>query len=302
MIFNNFMKTTICSIGECMIEMTNLKHNSYNFSIAGDTLNFSSYLNHRIFKTFYVTAIGASDINKAVINFFKEKKINIDLVKKNSFKEIGLYLIKNTKKGEKQFYYWRDDSAAKFFLNNINKNLFKKYKFDYIYLTGITLSLLDTKNIDKFITSLLFLKKRNSKVIFDFNIRIKRWSKKNLNLYLNKILPNVDILFCSGEDLISWKNNDHLQTFYNVLKKFNIHHGIYRKNEEYNYSYYKNIKYMIKNKSIKKTVDTSGAGDGYNAAYLSNFIISNNPQLALKNASEIGAKIVMKKGAIVNVK
>ena len=149
---------------------------------------------------------------------------------------------------------------------------------------------------------MLFLKKRNSKVIFDFNIRIKRWSKKNLNLYLNKILPNVDILFCSGEDLISWKNNDHLQTFYNVLKKFNIHHGIYRKNEEYNYSYYKNIKYMIKNKSIKKTVDTSGAGDGYNAAYLSNFIISNNPKLALKNASEIGAKIVMKKGAIVNVK
>ena len=59
---------------------------------------------------------------------------------------------------------------------------------------------------------------------------------------------------------------------------------------------------MIKNKSIKKVVDTSGAGDGYNAAYLSNFIISNNPQLALKNASEIGAKIVMKKGAIVNVK
>jgi sugar/nucleoside kinase (ribokinase family) len=49
-------------------------------------------------------------------------------------------------------------------------------------------------------------------------------------------------------------------------------------------------------------VDTSGAGDGYNAAYLSSFIISNNPQIALNEASKIGAKIVMKKGAIVNVK
>jgi len=119
---------------------------------------------------------------------------------------------------------------------------------------------------------------------------------------LNTILPNIDILFCSGEDLVCWKKNDYVKTFENILKKFNIYHAIYRKNEEYNYSFYKNKKYMIINKPIKKVVDTSGAGDGYNAAYLSNFIISKNPQLALKNASKIGAKIVMQKGAIVNVK
>ena len=295
------MKTTICSIGECMIEMTNVEKELYNYSVAGDTLNFTSYLDQSIFNKFYLTAIGTSDINKGVISFLKKKKINTDLVKKIYSKEIGLYLIKNTKRGEKQFYYWRDDSAAKFFFNKIEKSLFKKYKFDYIYLTGITLSLLDAKNIDKFITHLSILRKKNNKIIFDFNIRIKRWSKKNLNLYLNTILPNIDILFCSGEDLVCWKKNDYVKTFENILKKFNIYHAIYRKNEEYNYSFYKNKKYMIKNKSIKNVVDSSGAGDGYNAAYLSNFIISKNPQLALKNASKIGAKIVMQKGAIVNV-
>lgn len=297
------MKTTICSIGECMIEMTNVEKELYNYSVAGDTLNFTSYLDQSIFNKFYLTAIGTSDINKGVISFFKKKKINTDLVKKISSKEIGLYLIKNTKRGEKKFYYWRNDSAANFFFNHINKSLFiKKYTFDYIYLTGITLSILDFKNIDKFITNLSVLRKKNSKIIFDFNIRIKRWSKKNLNLYLNKILPNIDILFCSGEDLVCWKKNNNIKTFQYILKKFNIYHAIYRKNEEYNYSFYKNKKYMIKNKPIKKVVDTSGAGDGYNAAYLSSFIISNNPQIALNEASKIGAKIVMKKGAIVNVK
>ena len=297
------MKTTICAIGECMIEMTNVEKELYNYSVAGDTLNFTSYLDQSIFNKFYLTAIGTSDINKGVISFFKKKKINTDLVKKISSKEIGLYLIKNTKRGEKKFYYWRDDSAANLFFNHISKSLFiKKYTFDYIYLTGITLSILDFKNIDKFITNLSVLRKKNSKIIFDFNIRIKRWSKKNLNLYLNKILPNIDILFCSGEDLVCWKKNNNIKTFQYILKKFNIYHAIYRKNEEYNYSFYKNKKYMIKNKPIKKVVDTSGAGDGYNAAYLSSFIISNNPQIALNEASKIGAKIVMKKGAIVNVK
>ena len=37
------MKTTICSIGECMIEMTNVEKELYNYSVAGDTLNFTSY-------------------------------------------------------------------------------------------------------------------------------------------------------------------------------------------------------------------------------------------------------------------
>ena len=58
---------------------------------------------------------------------------------------------------------------------------------------------------------------------------------------------------------------------------------------------------MVSPQSIKKFVATSGAGDGYNAAYFSNFIISKNPQLALNEASKIGATIVMQKGAIVNV-
>ena len=119
---------------------------------------------------------------------------------------------------------------------------------------------------------------------------------------MNTILPNIDILFCSGEDLVCWKKNDHVKTFKNILKKFNINHAIYRKNEENNYSFYKDERYFIKNKVKNKVIDTSGAGDGYNAAYISNFIKFNNPQKALYAASEIGAKIVMKKGAIVNVK
>ena len=86
-----------------------------------------------------------------------------------------------------------------------------------------------------------------------------------------------------------------------LIQKYNIKHGIYRYNARLNYSFYKDERYFIKNKIINRVIDTSGAGDGYNAAYLSNFIKFNNPQQALKAASDIGAKIVMKKGAIVNV-
>ena len=286
-----------------MLEFSNLEKKLYKQSIAGDTLNFSFYLDKNIFDTFFLTAIGTSDISEKVLNFLKQEKINTDLVSKIASNEIGLYVIKNDNLGEKRFYYWRDNSAAKYFFNNDIKKISKKLQnFEYIYFTGITLSLLEDKNIDSFMRLINYFKKKNSKIVFDLNIRINRWSKKNLITYLNKLLPKVDILFASGEDFFSWKKSKKINDFKKIINKFKISHGIYRKNAQFNYSFYNNKKYMIKNKLLKKVLDTSGAGDGYNAAYLSNFLKHYDPQKALRCASGIGAKIVKKKGAIVNVR
>jgi len=109
------MKIKICAIGECMMELTNAKMELYSQSIAGDTLNFASYLDKKIFDTSYFTAVGTSDISKRVISFLKKQKIKTNLVSLINSYEIGLYLIENSKAGEKIFYYWRDNSAAKFF-------------------------------------------------------------------------------------------------------------------------------------------------------------------------------------------
>ena len=298
------MKIKICAIGECMMELTNAKMELYSQSIAGDTLNFASYLDKKIFDTSYFTAVGTSDISKRVISFLKKQKIKTNLVSLINSYEIGLYLIENSKAGEKIFYYWRDNSAAKFFFNNqkIKKCQNQLKKFQYVYFSGITLSLFDDNNFHKFLSLIEFLKKKKIKIIFDFNIRIKRWSKKKLFFYFSKTLPFVDILFSSGEDLNFLKGNTSLKTFKNLIQKYNIEHGIFRNNARLNYSFYKDESYFIKNKIKNKVVDTSGAGDGYNAAYISKFIKFNDPQKALYAASQIGAKIVMKKGAIVYVK
>jgi 2-dehydro-3-deoxygluconokinase len=298
------MSYKICSIGECMIELTNIDNKNYSLSVAGDTLNFCFYLKKELFNVFYFTAIGNSEMSKEALYFFQKNNINTQLVHKDPKNEIGLYIIKNTKSGEKQFYYWRDNSAAKYYLNNLNiKNMSKKIQnFDFLYLSGITLSLIEKKNLNHIINFIDSCKSKNCKVIFDLNIRIKRWNKKNLLSFLKIILLKVDILFASGEDIKLWKGNDKISTFLDIIKKNKILHGVYRKNAKYNYSFLQKNKFIVQNKLLNKVVDTSGAGDGYNATYLSSFIHTNDPKKALKAASKIGAKIIMKKGAIVDVK
>ena len=143
------MKTKICSVGECMIEIANTKNNIFQQSFAGDTLNFCNYIDKKYFDVSFLTAIGKTSVNRSVLEFINSKKISTKLIKQVNSHEIGLYLIKNRNNGEKQFFYWRDNSAAKNYFNKIDfLSLFKNLKnFDYIYFSGITLSIIDPSKI-----------------------------------------------------------------------------------------------------------------------------------------------------------
>ncbi len=298
------MKINVCSIGEAMIEISNINNSLYNQSFAGDTLNFCNYLDKKKLNAFFLSAIGKSEINRSLLDFVKSKKISTKYIKKINQFELGLYLIKNKDNGEKQFFYWRDESAAKHYFNNIDfLNLYKELKnFDYIYFSGITLSIIHISKLNNFIKLLRLLKRKKIKIVFDFNIRPTRWNKKNLNNFLHSVLKFVDICFLSGEDMSYWKNKNGIKSYEQIVRKYKIKHSIFRKNAKFTYVLLNKNKYVFKNKFLKTVVDTSGAGDGFNAAYLSNFIVNNDPVLAVKAGSSLGSKIVMKKGAIVDVK
>ena len=298
------MKINVCSIGEAMIEISNIKNSFYNQSFAGDTLNFCNYLDKKKLNAFFLSAIGKSEINQSLLDFVKSKNISTKYIKQINQFEIGLYLIKNKDNGEKQFFYWRDESAAKQYFNNIDfLNLYKELKnFDYIYFSGITLSIIHISKLNNFIKLLKLLKRKKVKIVFDFNIRPSRWNKKNLNIFLDSVLKFVDICFLSGEDMNNWKNKNNIKSHEQIVRKYKIKHSIFRKNAKFTYVFLNKTRYVFRNKLLKKVVDTSGAGDGFNAAYLSNFIVNNDPVLALKAGSSLGSKIVMKKGAIVDVK
>ena len=287
-----------------MIEISNIKNSLYNQSFAGDTLNFCNYLDKKKLNAFFLSAIGKSEINQSLLDFVKSKNISTKYIKQINQFEIGLYLIKNKDNGEKQFFYWRDESAAKQYFNNIDfLNLYKELKnFDYIYFSGTTLSIIHVSKLNNFIKLLKLLKSKKIKIVFDFNIRPSRWNKKNLNIFLDSVLKFVDICFLSGEDMNYWKNKNDIKSYEQIVRKYKLKHSIFRKNAKFTYVFLNKTRYVFRNKLLKKVVDTSGAGDGFNAAYLSNFIVNNDPVLALKAGSTLGSKIVMKKGAIVDVK
>ena len=296
------MNKNICSIGECMIELVNNKEENYTQFYAGDTFNFAFYFSKEKMNVDYLTAIGNCEFSNKFLKLMKKINISTNLVFKDKIHNMAIHILKRYPDGEKKFFYWRDNSAAYYFFNDIKKNLslsiLKKYQ--YIYFSGITLSIMNEQNLITFFNLIKKLKKiSTTKIIFDLNIRNSRWlDKKFMKKIFTTYLKEVDILFASGEDMENLYKNSNISYFKKIIKKNRINHAIYRLNSKVNFSFYYNDKFMIKNKITKNVINTAGAGDAFNAKYLSSYFKNNNINNCLKEAHNLGSKIIKYNGAL----
>ena len=64
----------ICSIGECMIELSNIENNIFKQSFAGDTANSAIYLSRLGATSSYISSIGKDDLSKKLLIYLKRKK------------------------------------------------------------------------------------------------------------------------------------------------------------------------------------------------------------------------------------
>ena len=244
----------ICSIGECMIELSNIEKNIFKQSFAGDTANSAIYLSRLGATSSYISSVGKDDLSKKMLKYLKKEKVQTHNIYENKNRGLGLYVIKNNNKGERSFFYWRSNAAAKTLFENVDfKILFNQIsKYDAIYFSGITLSIYDKKNTNRFYQFLKLLKNEGVKICFDFNVRLKNWeNKKNAQDSIFKFSSISDIIFITKEDL----KNLGLRNHKNIIKKnygkiivvFRLGNG---ELEIYNKSKLLYNKYFIINKNI----------------------------------------------------
>ena len=289
----------ICSIGECMIELSPENKNKYVLGYAGDTANTAIYLARLGASTSYITSIGNDIFSESMIKSLQNEGINTSNIHVNNQKSLGLYLIDNKINGERNFFYWRKNSAAKTFFENIDINLLLKkiIKYDAIYFTGITLSIYDSKNINIFYKLLILAKANGVKLYFDFNIRSNNWKSKEIaNKLVLKFSKISNIIFITKEDLknlgIRGYKNFIVSNYKNKLVILRSGNG---KIIIYNY---KKFKYY--NLIFKKVVkDTTGCGDAFNACFLFNYYKDNNIKKCLNIAHKLGKDVAKTQGAII---
>ena len=139
----------IAVIGEAMLELSHQAPTSLSLSFAGDTLNFAIYLRrllqNQTSNIHYVTALGQDAYSDQMLLDWQTEGLKTDLIRCINNKLPGLYLIRTDNKGERTFYFYRSDSAARELFKGDNRaNLSQQLAgMDYLYFSGITLAILD---------------------------------------------------------------------------------------------------------------------------------------------------------------
>ena len=303
------MNKGLLAIGECMLELSGemqlVSHANLNFG--GDVLNTALYYARLGGDVSFLTAMGDDVFSKQIIDVWDSENIDTSTVLKLKDRLPGLYAIQTDSLGERSFHYWREQAPIKELFSYLHQDDLVNFTNDYqyLYFSGISISRWDSNQLKIFAVWLEQFKNSsiNKQIVFDLNYRPKCWKNaEQAKDYLNVILPfvtNVITTFDDEEMLfedVSYKQTIDRYSKYgvdNIIIKYGSAPTIISNNSN-----------IIKVAPIKiiKPLDTTAAGDSFNAAFLVGIDNGLEIQSAVKFAQEFAAEIIQHRGAIVDKK
>lgn len=194
-------------IGECMIELNQREAATLTLAFGGDTLNTAVYL-ARVnppsrLRVDYITALGDDPYSDAMIAMWQDEGLGTASVARLPGKLPGLYLIRIDDKGERRFFYYRSAAAARELFNDpaMSPLLATLPDYDLLYFSAITLSILSPAARDVFFTALTAARANGCRVAFDSNFRPAGWpDPATARQVIGRFLACVDIALPTFDD------------------------------------------------------------------------------------------------------
>ena len=285
-----------------MIELSNidLSQGAASLAFAGDTLNTSVYLSRLGCDVSYITNLGTDAFSIQMLRRFEAEGINCQLIGQHETCLPGIYGIETDRGGERSFHYWREASAARTLFSGIGASLADLADFDVIYLSGITLAILPPAVRAALIATATALKSEGKQVVFDTNYRPRLWlddatARESFDAMwaaTSVALPSyddeeqlypglaplqvVDRIAALGPSEVVLKNGAHGPMIWD-----------------------RGTTVQTAMAAAVHVVDTSGAGDSFNAGYLAARLQGKTPFQAAAVGHALASEVICHHGAVI---
>lgn len=301
----------IAVIGECMIELSQ-KGTDLSRGFGGDTLNTAVYVARQVSKqalnVHYVTALGTDNFSEEMLAAWQQEQIHTDLIQRMDNKLPGLYFIETDNTGERTFYYWRNDAAARFWLTSpaADEICQRLEKFDYLYLSGISLAILDSASRQRLLQLLRACRANGGKVIFDNNYRPRLWqSKQETQEAYRAMLACTDIAFLTLDDEDMLWGEKPLEQVIDRTQALGVSEIIIKRGADSCIVWEKDgfevHQYDVPAVKLPKdkVVDTTAAGDSFSAGYLAVRLTGGSAHDAAVRGHLTASTVIQYRGAII---
>lgn len=295
----------VAVIGECMVELQKTD-DQLKQSFGGDTLNTALYLSrltqqHGV-TTAYVTGLGKDPFSKEMLANWQQEGINTDLVQISDNKLPGIYAIETAPDGERSFFYWRNDSAAKYWLRDGSVESFAAAlsQNQVIYLSGISLAILPTDCREKLVELLTLCRKDGVKVAFDNNFRPALWESLDAarDMYAS-ILRLTDIAFLTFDDEVMLYGDSEEQQAIERTQAFGVKEIVVKRGAQECYVVTPNDFIAVPAVKVSNVVDTTAAGDSFSAGYLAKRLTGGSTVDSAVAGHTLAGTVIQHRGAII---
>lgn len=295
-------------LGEAMLELSGTGDavrlgDTVTLAQGGDTLNTAVHMARAGITVDYVTALGLDPYSRAMVAAWQGEGIGIRHVLRHPERLPGLYAIRTDAEGERSFHYWRDNSAARalFDLPEAEAAIAAAECADWLYFSGISLSILPHAGRERLLDLAAAVRKRGGRVAFDPNFRPRGWPDPSIARSLfARLAPDLDLVLPSldDEDVLYGRAEPgvHMARWREagagmVVAKQGAQ-GCWVLADTMSEPKHHPTR------PAERVVDTTGAGDGFNAGFLAAIINGATPGEAALAANALAREVVGHPGAI----
>lgn len=284
-----------------MLEMASEGAGRFKASFAGDTFNTVWYVAQLAggeVQPMYLTAVGDDRPSDEMVEFMKASGVE-PLVKRRSGMSVGLYMI-SLKNGERSFSYWRSVSAARTLASDLGP--LPVGRGDIVFFSGITLAILPPDDRALFLNAVRESRSDGAVVAFDPNLRPRLWSSADdMRDWTMKGAAAADICLPSYEDEAAhFGDPDPAGTCRRYAS--NGASVVVVKNGPEAISLLDAAACReVPVSGLASVVDTTAAGDSFNAGFILSYLRGDGLEDAAAEASRLSARVISEFGALVNV-
>lgn len=286
-----------------MVELARGSDQRFGLAYGGDTFNTAVYLARAGEEVSYATALGDDPYSSAIIALAEREKIATDLIAIVPGRLPGLYLIETTADGERNFWYWRDRAPARelFELPEADRIANGLGRASLVYFSGITLSLYTERGLDRFEAALQAAKAAGARIVMDSNYRPRGWGGdiERARRTLERFWRLVDIGMPSLDDEQELWGDRDAKASVRRLQSLGVSEIAVKSGSSGAFIAADGLEWRVPAQSNVQPVDTTAAGDSFNAGYLAARRSGASPCDAADFGNRLAAVVIQHRGAIV---
>ena len=290
----------VVAVGEALVEIAP-DRGAWRLGHGGDTLNTAVYLRRLGIPTAYFTALGADPYSGEMRDAWREEGLDVSMVLTDARRLPGLYAIRTNGRGERRFFYWRSNSAARrlFSLRGIETATEAVSRAPLLYLSGITLSLFRRKTLGRLLALVASVRASGGAVAFDPNFRPALWANAPAaRSAIEAIAPHLACVLATDVDELSLYG-DGSERALGRWRDLGVDEVVIKMGAEGCLLMAGDVEARIPAREVPRVIDTTGAGDSFNAGYLAARLRGDSAKEAALQAHALAAQVIQHPGAIM---